>query len=878
MRSITTTIRYTLVCATLLCACQTTRAQGTQGSKGSPTTTYKMSNGMDVILKENHSSPMIASVVFVRSGAKYETDYTNGATHFLEHLLFDGTATRTQVDISDRIENLGGYINAFTRKELTAYMSLVPSVYIGEALDIQHDMLFNSIFPEDQFPKERKIVIEEIRKDSDDPSYIAGQFYDRWAYRGSPYARPVLGYENLIATIPRQEIIDYYHTYYQPNNMIVLVIGDFDTPAMKGLLEDTFGQHPAQPLPSPPAITVPPIEGITVKRTEAAIGESHVDFQLRLPAFTDPSYYTMTILAEILNERAMSPLKRVLTGGDAPLATDVSTSLETQEEFCALHIAVTADSSADVDAIVKQVETTLHGLATLDVSPDDIQSIVTRLRVEDIFLREKLHYYAIMKAPMLVVTGYDFMDELPDNLARVTLSGIRAAAARYLATDNYVATIVTPKTAESKEAGSSDDGSRSEYTRRTLSNGLTAIVKSNPDSRVFAINILGKDRAACEPDGLAGISDFVNRMLTSGTETRSADDISRALTAIGADLTTNDNPYIPYDDRYTTPQYTFVKFATIDDFAGQGATLLADMIGHSVFPGDEVVRTQKQVMGLLGMTSGSTRDVCRSLFYHSLFGGMPYAHPIMGSAETVGKFSSALAKTHLHTLYAPENMILTCVTNMPTASAFELLERTFGQIEKGTPPHPRITVPPAPKGIVTQHTPMEKEQVYINLGGLLPGAVDADAPAIQVAGRILSKWLADELREKQGLAYSVGASVNFDRDFGWQMCTMGTGKDNYQQAKAGIIEQLRRLQEDLPTEEELEIAQNSIWGSSLMTQLSRVNQAYYMGVDEFLGLGYDYSEHAARQVRAVRAADVQRVARKYFDPDNYVMATVGTAE
>jgi predicted Zn-dependent peptidase len=223
-------------------------------------------------------------------------------------------------------------------------------------------------------------------------------------------------------------------------------------------------------------------------------------------------------------------------------------------------------------------------------------------------------------------------------------------------------------------------------------------------------------------------------------------------------------------------------------------------------------------------------------------------------------------------------MIVTCVTNMPAEGAFSLLDRTFGQIDEGSPPRSETAKPPAPQGAVVQHTPMDKEQVYINLGGLLPGATDADAPAIRVAGRILSSRLAYELREKQGLAYSVGASVNFDREFGWHMCTMGTGKDNYAQARDGIIQEIRRLQEELPTGEELEIAQNSIWGSALTAQLSRVNQAYYMGVNEFLGLGYDQSDHIAQQVRAVRPADVQRVARMYFDPDNYVLATVGTVE
>jgi predicted Zn-dependent peptidase len=853
-------------------------AQVPAGHPAAPTTTYKMSNGMDVILKENHSSPMISSVVFVRSGAKYETDFNNGATHFLEHLLFNGTATRTQEEISNRIKNLGGYINAFTRKELTAYMSLVPSEYIAEALDIQQDMLFSSIFPEERFPKERKIVIEEIRKDTDNPEYVAEQFYDRWAYHGSPYSRPVLGYENLIATIPRQEVIDYYHTYYQPNNMIILVIGDFETSAMKALLEETFGRHRAQPIPPRPAIKIPAIQGRAIKRTEADIAETHLDLHFRLPSFSDPSYYPMTLLTEILNERALSPLRKKLTEGDNPPATRVSAFLETQEEFCALHLSVITDDPERTEEIIGTIEKVLRGLPSLEVAPDDIQAIVTRLKVEDIFLREKLHYYAIMKAPMLVVTGYEFMDELPDNLSRVTLADVREAASRYLTADDYVATIVVPRRDEPGEAAPAVSASHSVFSRRTLSNGVTAIVKSNPDSRVFAVNVLGKGRATCEPEGLAGISDFVNRMLTSGTYTRSADDLSRGLTAIGADLTTNDNPYIPYDDRYTTPQYTFIKFATIDEYAAQGAELLADMLDHSAFPEDEVAKTQKQVLGFLGMSAGSTRDACRGLFYESLFGDAPYARPVMGSHESVMRFNSEELERHLHTLYSPKNIIVTCVTNFDVVHAYDLLEGTLGQMSAGTPPDASVSRPPAPQGEVASNKPMEKEQVYIYLGGLLPGAVDADAAAIQVAARILSSRLAAELREKQGLAYSVGASVSFDREFGWHVCAMGTGRANYTRAKEGILAEIRRLQEELPAQEEVEIAQNSIWGSTLTAQLSRINQAYYMGVHEFLGLGYDHGERLAGQVRAVRPADVQRVARTYFDTENYILATAGNHE
>ncbi|MEW5702397.1 MAG: pitrilysin family protein [Candidatus Zixiibacteriota bacterium] len=844
-----------------------------------PTTGYRMPNGLEVILKENHSSPMIASIVFVRSGAKYETEFNNGVTHFLEHLLFDGTARRTQEEISDRIKNLGGYINAFTRKEVTAYMSLIPAEYIAEALDIQQDMLFHSIFPEDRFPKERNIVIEEMRKDNDSPDNIVEAFYDRWAYAGSPYARPVIGYENLIATIPRAEVIDYYHTYYQPGNMILLVIGDFDTPAMQTLLEQTYGQHPARQIPPRAAITVPPIVGRTVQRTTADVGETRVDVHLRLPVYSDPAYCPLALWTEILNDRTLSPLQKALVEGkDAP-ATSVSTALETQAEFSALRISVATDQPANADRIVSAIDETMRRLPQFAITADDIHVLTTRLVVEDVFLREKLHYYAIMKAPMLAVTGYDFMDQLPTRMAQVTPAALQQAAAKHLTGDNSVITIVTPPDTTAARTDAQKPSQRSIYEKRVLGNGLTAIVKSNPDSRVFAVNILGQYRSALEPEGETGISDFVNRMLVSGTPTMSKDQIGRALTAIGAELTTNDNPYIPYDDRYTTPQFTFIKFATIDDYAAKGAALLADLVGHASFPPEEVELTKRQVMGILGMEQGSTGQSCRALFYKTLFGDGPYGHTILGSPQTVGTFTSEDLQQHRGTLYAPANILLTCATNLTPTAAFALLDSTFGRLPAGTPPSiSGIPAPTPPTGVVKQHKPMQKEQVYIYMGGPLPGAADPDAAAIMVAAQILSARLGDELREKKGWAYSVGAAVGFDRDFGWYVCTMGTGKANYDSAQAGIVAQIRRLQTEPVSTAELETAQNTLWGSSLTARLSRVNQAYYMGVDEFLGRGYDDSDYMAEHVRQVTVPDVLRVAKNHFSTENHILATVGKLE
>jgi predicted Zn-dependent peptidase len=146
---------------------------------------------------------------------------------------------------------------------------------------------------------------------------------------------------------------------------------------------------------------------------------------------------------------------------------------------------------------------------------------------------------------------------------------------------------------------------------------------------------------------------------------------------------------------------------------------------------------------------------------------------------------------------------------------------------------------------------------------------------LQVAVSILSDRLVAELREKEGLAYRVGAGVAFDRNFGWLMASMGTGSENYEQAKAGILQQMDLMKNEAVTAQELERAVNSIWGSMLTARLSRINQAFYMAVNQFLGRGYAYEDNFIQRMRSISADDVRRVAQQYFNTTNYALASAG---
>lgn len=835
------------------------------------TTYVTLGNGMKLVLKENHSSPMITSVVFVNAGARYETEKTNGMTHFLEHMLFDGTSHRDRIQLNETIKEYGGYINAFTRKDLTAYLVLMPKEYIDTGLAIQSDQLFNSTLPESEFPKERKVVIEEIRKDNDVPSDLADYFFNEVVFEGTPYARTVLGTEQHISTITRDEVMDYYKKFYIPNNMIALIIGDFDTEAMIEKYDSYFGVYDKGKLPKIDLVNFMIPKGRKIVETKIATKNYYVDLAFPAPHYTDPDYYPYTMMVEYLSSGETSPLSKYIE--DKGLASSIYASLDTQKDFSILHISAVTDSEKNAKAVIWELERILSNPDLVTPSYDVFNGLIVSKKTQEIYLREKLHYYGFIIAPMMVSTGYEFVETLVDSLENVQQPQIADVAKKYFGDLQYIGTVVKPEEVQSEEILPADFTETREV---KFDNGLDVIIKQDPDSRVFAINILGKNRAAMEPPGKDGITDFLNRMLEKGTDNYDKETLAEKLSNIGAQVTVSDNPYIPYDDRYTSPQFSFIKFETIDEFAEQGIDLLADMVIHPLLDSTEMESVRREMMAALGMASTSTYQTARKSFYQLLFGAdNPLSKVPLGTQRTIASITRENLKAYHKRFYAPNNMILAVCTNLEADKVIEKLQQTFGKMKEVPLGNITIPAPTTPAGIVKSDVPMNKEQVYIYLGAPTIGIDNPDFPALDVATDILSSRLGLELREVQGLAYSVGAGLGTAPNFGWFVVSMGTGKDNYQTAYDGIIGEINKIKTSPVTQVELTTAQNSIWGSSLTRRLSRINQAYYMTFYQFMGVGYKYQNEYIDKIRAVTIDDVQRVAAKYFPSDNYYLATVG---
>ena len=203
---------------------------------------YQLPNGMKVILIENHRAPVASMMVWVKVGSASERPGEFGLAHLMEHMLFKGTAKRGPGEIAREIEAAGGNINAYTSYDETVFYIDMASRYMEKGLDVLADMVFHPALDPEEFAREKEVVLEEIRMGQDRPgSQLSKALFAR-AFKVHPYGRPVIGYDTSVSEVGREKALAFHQRWYRPDNMILVVSGDFSPGEIKPRVEELFGQ------------------------------------------------------------------------------------------------------------------------------------------------------------------------------------------------------------------------------------------------------------------------------------------------------------------------------------------------------------------------------------------------------------------------------------------------------------------------------------------------------------------------------------------------------------------------------------------------------------------------------------------------------------
>ncbi|WP_026692441.1 M16 family metallopeptidase [Peribacillus kribbensis] len=189
---------------------------------------YTCQNGVRIVLENIPTVRSVAIGIWIKTGSRNENPENNGISHFLEHMFFKGTSTRSAREIAESFDSIGGHVNAFTSKEYTCYYAKVLDNHASYALEVLADMFFNSTFVDEELKKEKKVVYEEIKMYEDTPDDIVHDLLSQAVYEKHPLGYPILGTEETLDTFTGDTLKQYMHDYYIPDNVVVSIAGNID--------------------------------------------------------------------------------------------------------------------------------------------------------------------------------------------------------------------------------------------------------------------------------------------------------------------------------------------------------------------------------------------------------------------------------------------------------------------------------------------------------------------------------------------------------------------------------------------------------------------------------------------------------------------------
>jgi predicted Zn-dependent peptidase len=400
-------------------------------------------------------------------------------------------------------------------------------------------------------------------------------------------------------------------------------------------------------------------------------------------------------------------------------------------------------------------------------------------------------------------------------------------------------------------------------TRTPLPNGLTVLVRENPAADVVAVSLLVRAGSRFETPDDAGITNFLQRVMVRGTERRSAVDLATAAEDIGGSI-----------DASGDVEYAEIRGTALARHWETLLALIAEVTLQPSLPPDAVQTERRLILGQIQTRADTPFPFALDTLLADLYRGHPYALPVIGLRPSVERLSQDALRTHYRAIYRPDRMVMAVSGQVPRARIPGVVEKLFRALAPAGGPSPAAApaiVPGGGRRVVER--PAQQAQILVGFIG--PAVTDADYAAVKTLGAVLGGGMAArffvELRDKRGLAYSLGIVNPSRAGPAFVVGYMGTAPASAQPAEAGMLREIERIRETPPSADEITRARAYLLGNLAMDRRTNARQAWYLAFFELIGAGHDFPERYARLLGAVTPADVQAAARRYLDKPTIVV-------
>ena len=814
---------------------------------------FTLERRLPVIFEERKDTGVVALQVWVKVGSKYEEPRIAGITHFIEHLIFKGTDKVKAGEMASRIESLGGSVNAFTSYDNTVYHIVVPKKVFDEGLHLLLDAVKNPAFPDTEIAKEKKVVLEEIKMGEDDPQRKLFKELFSLSYEGHPYGRPIIGFEETVGNVSREDITAYFNQHYTPDNMAIVITGDFDGKRARDILKQYvkgYGETKAKPFKAVWRKGDKPEKERLIERN---VRESYVSLAYPTPPMVHKDAPALDILSHILGEGDSSRLQKELKFKKG-LVTNISTYLFSPKEE-GLFMIIASFEGRTFDNITKSIDEEIERLSRERPGTEEIEKAKNMIRASYIYGAETAQGRARQIGNYQTMTDDPrYADKYLKAVDKVGPNDITRVVRKYIVSKEKNLAALVPK-----------EGSNPHTFR--LNNGLTYVVNKNTasPSLSFRIGFVGGLRE--EPRKKGGIFNVLSRMLLKGTKRSDAATIAREIDMLAGDIS-------PYNGRNIFGLSG--KFLSKD--MEKAFTLLHELLTSTAAKEDELKKVREDVLSSIRQRDDDPVGSTFRRFNEVLYEGHPYGRDPIGTEEDVQGMTLEDIENGYAQYVAPANAVLAVSGDIDEKAVRKLIDRLFSQWKGPSNTLGKVPIKPKKRDVQVDRDMMQSHLIFGFLG---PGLLDEDRYAVEVMDAVLSGMggrIHKVLREENPYAYALTFFNQMAYDVGGMGIYIGTDKRLVKDVDRIAKAEIEKIVREGFTDQEVEDGKNYLIGNHYIGMQSNSAVVTSMCLDTIYGLKPGYFKIWPNYIEKVTKEDVNRVARKYLALDTMVYVRMGIAE
>lgn len=855
-------------------------APANPSTSGNDTMLVRLKNGLTVYIIRDSRFPLVCTRLFVGTGSANETAEQAGISHVLEHMVFKGTEKRPKGQVARDVESLGGYLNAATSFDKTWFITDMPAKHWKTGMDVVKDMAFHPSLDPAELEAEKDVIVSELKGGDDTPTRRLFEDLQVAGLAHTVYGRPIIGFEKTIRAVTADDLRAYIRTWYQPQNMMLLVAGDIDPKAVLAHAEELFGDLKNDTIlpESAPVQLEGAAGGPRVEVTYGPWNKVYLGIALPAPALGDQRSIDLDVLAYALGGDGTSQFYRKYRY-EKQLVDSISVGNMSLNRAGLFYMV----AQLDADKVEPFWQEFTRDLAALDagkITPDVIER--ARFNYEDGMDRasETLDGLTSWKATVqFELGGPQGEANVRHALAAVDSARLRQAQDLWLRPDQVRVRVLAPEKAKlpdldailqhnwpapaverQKAAAAAEKVGKREIV--DLGQGRTVILQPDRTILYVSLEILRPGGNALLKPADQGLAQLTAATLTDGCGTRDLDAMERFVAERAASLSASAGV-----QSFTVSLTGPARF-NADYFA-----LLGDLLHKPTFAEKDVRRQADTLKAALVRRQDNPMSFMGSKINGFLFpGGQPYGFDGLGTAENQDRFGPG----DVQAFWKQQNAQPWILS---VAGDFDREKVLAFARSLPVPTAPAVDVPQPTWG-ADKRLPLSlpgRQQAHLLLAFHAVPLDHPDAPALMLLESVLSGQsglLFNKLRDEQGLGYTVTAFYRSLPEAGFMAFYIGTTPRNLDVARQGFSGIIKDIKTDLLPAELLAKGLNRMEGSYYRGRQSLGARADEAASERLLGQPQDFQKRLLEKAAKVTPEQLREVARKYLLVDKMYEVTL----